>query len=58
MHMLGIYQARVSKYQLYLTLIPTDVTYHIPYIYRKHYFKAKFLKKSLNNINLKKLAHP
>ncbi len=28
MHMLGIYQARVSKYQLYLTLIPTDVTYH------------------------------
>jgi hypothetical protein len=32
-----------------LTLIPTAVT-----IYGSHYFKAKFLKKSLNNINLKK----
>ncbi len=33
----------------FLTLIPTAVT-----IYGSHYFKAKFLKKSLNNINLKK----
>jgi hypothetical protein len=36
-----------------LTLIPTAVT-----IYRSHYFKAKFLKKSLNNINLRKIANP
>jgi hypothetical protein len=34
---------------VWLTLIPTAVT-----IYGSHYFKAKFLKKSLNNINLKK----
>jgi hypothetical protein len=32
-----------------LTLIPTAVT-----IYGSHYIKAKFLKKSINNINLKK----
>jgi hypothetical protein len=36
-----------------LTLIPTAVT-----IYGLHYFKAKFLKKSLNNIKLRKIAYP
>jgi hypothetical protein len=36
-----------------LTLIPTAVT-----IYGSNYFKAKFLKKSLNNKNLRKIANP
>jgi hypothetical protein len=36
-----------------LTLIPTGVT-----IYGSHCFKAKFLKKLLSNINLKKIANP
>jgi hypothetical protein len=36
-----------------LTLIPTTLT-----IYESQYFKAKFIKKSLNKINLKKVANP
>jgi hypothetical protein len=35
------------------TLIPTGVA-----IYGSHYFKAKFLEKLLNNINLRKIAIP
>jgi hypothetical protein len=36
-----------------LTLIPTAMT-----IYGSHYFKAKLIKKSLNNKNLNKIANP
>ncbi len=36
-----------------LILIPLSVT-----TYRSHYFIAKFLKKPLRNINLKKYANP
>jgi hypothetical protein len=43
----------LPKHAQFLTLIPTAVT-----IYGSHYFKAKFLKNSLNNINLKKIANP
>jgi hypothetical protein len=43
------WMARVTSMSMALTLIPTAVT-----IYGSHYVKAKFLKKSLNNINLKK----
>ncbi len=36
-----------------ITLFPTALTIH-----GSRFFKAKFLKKSFNNINLKKTAHP
>ncbi len=48
-----VYDPFSMLYDYDLTLIPTGVT-----IYGSHCFKAKFLKKLLNNINLKKIANP